>query len=47
MHSKGGRVPAALLLCVRSAGNRERYAGTEFALTDLVDKSKIEIVCAR
>lgn len=28
-------------------GNRERYAGTEFALTDLVDKSRIEVVCGR
>lgn len=28
-------------------GNRERYAGTEFSLTDLVDKSKIEVVVSR
>jgi len=29
------------------AGNRERYAGTEFALTDLVDKATVDVVCAR
>ncbi|KAF5833890.1 hypothetical protein DUNSADRAFT_9637 [Dunaliella salina] len=28
-------------------GNRERYAGTEFALTDLVDKATVEVVTAR
>ena len=28
-------------------GNRERYGGTEFADTDLVDKAKIDIVVAR
>eukprot|EP00197_Chlamydomonas_leiostraca_P002914 CAMPEP_0202857314 /NCGR_PEP_ID=MMETSP1391-20130828/311_1 /ASSEMBLY_ACC=CAM_ASM_000867 /TAXON_ID=1034604 /ORGANISM="Chlamydomonas leiostraca, Strain SAG 11-49" /LENGTH=196 /DNA_ID=CAMNT_0049536105 /DNA_START=128 /DNA_END=718 /DNA_ORIENTATION=+ len=28
-------------------GSRERYAGTEFALTDLVDKQKIDVVVAR
>ena len=29
------------------SGNRERYGGTEFSETDLVDKSKIDIVVAR
>lgn len=28
-------------------GNRERYGGTEFSFTDLVDKSKIDIVISR
>ena len=30
-----------------ASGNRERYAGTEFSDTDLVDKAKIDIVCSR
>ncbi len=29
------------------AGNKERYGGTEFSLTDLVEKSKVEIVVVR
>jgi hypothetical protein len=29
------------------AGNKERYGGTEFALTDLVEKSKVDIVVVR
>ncbi|MEW5306977.1 MAG: hypothetical protein WDW36_009402 [Sanguina aurantia] len=28
-------------------GSRERYAGTEFSLTDLVDKARVEVVVAR
>ncbi|KAF8065629.1 hypothetical protein HT031_003230 [Scenedesmus sp. PABB004] len=28
-------------------GNKERYGGTEFSLTDLVEKSKVEIVVVR
>lgn len=28
-------------------GNRERYAGTEFGTTNLVDKAKVEVVCVR
>ena len=28
-------------------GSRERYGGTEFSLTDLVDKAKIDIVVTR
>lgn len=28
-------------------GSRERYGGTEFSLTDLVDKAKIDIVVNR
>lgn len=29
------------------SGNKERYGGTEFSLTDLVEKSKVEIVVVR
>ena len=29
------------------AGIRERYAGTEFSDTDLVEKRKIDVVCIR
>lgn len=28
-------------------GSRERYGGTEFSLTDLVDKAKLDVVCTR
>ncbi len=28
-------------------GSKERYGGTEFSLTDLVEKSKVEIVVVR
>jgi hypothetical protein len=29
------------------AGNKERYGGTEFALTDLVEKHRVDIVVVR
>lgn len=37
---------AAALFCV-PAGTTERYGGTEFALTDLVEKHKVDIVVVR
>jgi hypothetical protein len=38
-----GRVPCTCTC----TGHRERYGGTEFALTDLVDKAKIDVVISR
>ena len=36
-----------LTLCMHNAGRKERYGGSEFSLTDLVDKTKVEIVVVR
>lgn len=41
-----GRPWETACLCWR-AGNKERYGGTEFALTDLVEKHRIDIVVVR
>ena len=36
-----------LILCGWPTGSRERYGGTEFSITELVEKVKMDVVCAR
>jgi hypothetical protein len=38
---------AAAAAAAAAAGRKERYGGSEFSLTDLVDKTKVEIVVVR
>jgi hypothetical protein len=41
------RVGCLARCCAAASGRKERYGGSEFSLTDLVEKSKVEIVVVR